>query len=52
MQNNPLSAADQAEIDKRLNYMDAKDIALYFNCLCFHSVELQIVLWKVVLENV
>ena len=29
MQNNPLSAADQAEIDRRLNYMDAKDIAMY-----------------------
>lgn len=52
MQRTPLSAADQAEIDKRLNFMDAKDIAMFVIDFVFHIIELLMELLKCALENV
>lgn len=46
MEGTPLSAADQAEIDKRLNYMEAKDIAMFVIVCCFHNVAPQIMLLR------
>lgn len=46
MEGTPLSAADQAEIDKRLNYMEAKDIAMFLIVCCFHDVAPQIMLLR------
>ena len=52
MQRTPLSAADQAEIDKRLNFMEAKDIAMFFHLFVFYVLELLIALLKCVSESV
>ena len=52
MEGTPLSAADQAEIDKRLNYMEAKDIAMFVIVCSFHDVAPQIMLLKCVFVNV
>ena len=52
MEGTPLSAADQAEIDKRLNYMEAKDIAMFVIVCCFHDVAPQIMLLRCASVNV
>ena len=51
MQRTPLSAADQAEIDKRLNFMEAKDIAMFVIQRFFYDLEQPIALLKCVLES-
>lgn len=43
MQTTPLTPADQAEIDKRLNYMEAKDIAMFYVLSVFNDIGLLIV---------